>query len=122
MATIIAEQAAAAAAAPVVAPPPPPPPPVVVVPVIAWDITASAGNHYTADNWGAAYGITSNAQLKAYILAHGTAADGNQDEDLGRHTVDGQFSACNIRYSNTWNAARTRRTIRVWHCGPSLFA
>lgn len=93
----------------------------VVAPVVVWDVTASAGNHYN-DGWGAAYNIRSNAELRAYILDHGTDADGNQDEDLGRHTVGGQFSACNLRYGNTWNAARTQRRIRVWHCGPSLFA
>ena len=121
LATIIAQQAAAAAAEPVFAPPPPPPPVLVVAPVVDWEIAPSAGNHYD-DGWGAMYGIRTNAQLKASVLAHGTAADGDQDDDLGRHTVGSHFSACNIRYSNTWNAARTLRTIRVWHCGPSLFA
>jgi len=107
-----AEPAPVVVVAPIVVPPPPP------ATVIIWDIVGSAQNHYPPNAWGAKYNVTTDGQLKAMIRDHGSDDEGNQNQDLGVHTVvAGEPRSCNILYNNSWN--QHRRTIRVWQNGLS---
>ncbi len=84
--------------------------------------------HY-GDGWGAAYGITSHNQLRAYIQAHNT-----DNGEPGQYTISlGSFGnnkthifmACDIVYDVTGvvsvtSGALTRNAVarEVFHCGP----
>jgi hypothetical protein len=89
------------------------------------DLRDSAGNHY-ADGWGAAYGITSAAALRARVRAEWNADEGHDGSqcsiDLGTRTVGGQTRGCTVFYRKVWRNAQTVWDADVWHCGPSLAA
>jgi hypothetical protein len=97
----------------------------------AWkysDTNKRLSTHFT-DGWGAAYGITSVAQIaKAIIDGQGSEEIGNQEVYLGNFTVRGVTKGCNILYQNKMVSITaggiTRNTLQsdVYHCGPSLGA
>jgi hypothetical protein len=86
-------------------------------PVYQWRIYNSARKHYD-DGWGALYGITRDAQLKA-VVAEGSDAEGNQSIELGRfaHPDEYMRRLCTVAYENVWNG-NVCETI-VFHCGPN---
>jgi Domain of unknown function (DUF4157) len=95
-----------------------------------WVITKSARNHYN-DGWGAAYGITSDQQLKAFMTADLSGAASSIEDPLeiligpfrklnksGNKT--GEEKGCNILYFNEWTGNHCKTV--VFHCGPTVGA
>ena len=87
-----------------------------------WGINESARRHYD-DEWGEAYGITSDTELKDAIEAEDDGGDDTRIE-LDVHNPSGARNGardCYIRYENSDSFNRRAEChTYVWHCGPAV--